>query len=238
MRLSLIKLSGFKSFVENTSIEVNGNRVAVVGPNGCGKSNVIDAVRWVLGESSAKQLRGESMQDVIFNGSTKRKAVSRATVELVFDNSQKGLSGLWNTYDEVSIKRLISRSGDSIYYINNQVVRRRDITDLFLGTGVGTKGYAVIEQGMISRIIESKPEELRQFLEEAAGVSKYREKRKEAIARLQDTKDNLVRLEDIQGQLINQIESLQVQAHVAKQYQDLQAELKTARLVTVLIIMN
>lgn len=238
MRLSHIKLAGFKSFVDHTTIEVKGDRVAVVGPNGCGKSNVIDAVRWVLGESSAKQLRGESMQDVIFNGSTKRKAVSRATVELVFDNSEKGLSGLWNTYDEVSIKRLISRSGDSVYYINNQVVRRRDITELFLGTGVGTKGYAVIEQGMISRIIESKPEELRQFLEEAAGVSKYREKRKEAVARLQDTKDNLVRLEDIQGQLIKQIESLQIQASDARRYQDLHAELKTTQLVTILLKMD
>jgi len=238
MRLSHIKLAGFKSFVEHTTIEVKGDRVAVVGPNGCGKSNVIDAVRWVLGESSAKQLRGESMQDVIFNGSTKRKAVSRATVELVFDNSEKGLSGLWNTYDEVSIKRLISRSGDSVYYINNQAVRRRDITELFLGTGVGTKGYAVIEQGMISRIIESKPEELRQFLEEAAGVSKYREKRKEAIARLQDTKDNLVRLEDIQGQLIKQIETLQVQATDAKLYQDLQTELKTTGLTAILLKMD
>ncbi|HLX54088.1 MAG TPA: chromosome segregation protein SMC [Aquella sp.] len=238
MRLSHIKLSGFKSFVEHTTIEVKGDRVAVVGPNGCGKSNVIDAVRWVLGESSAKQLRGESMHDVIFNGSTKRKAVSRATVELVFDNSEKGLSGLWNTYDEVSIKRLISRSGDSVYYINNQVVRRRDITELFLGTGVGTKGYAVIEQGMISKIIESKPEELRQFLEEAAGVSKYREKRKEAIARLQDTKENLVRLEDIQGQLVKQIETLQIQATDAKRYQDLQTELKTTGLTTILLKMD
>jgi chromosome segregation protein len=237
MRLSHIKLAGFKSFVEQTTIEVKGDRVAIVGPNGCGKSNVIDAVRWVLGESSAKHLRGESMQDVIFNGSTKRKSVSRATVELVFDNSDKGLSGLWNTYDEVSIKRLISRNGDSNYYINNQAVRRRDITELFLGTGVGTKGYAVIEQGMISRIIESKPEELRQFLEEAAGVSKYREKRKEAIARLQDTKENLVRVEDIQGQLIKQIETLQVQAVDAKRYQELNAELKSAQLTTILLKM-
>lgn len=235
MRLSHIKLTGFKSFAEHTTIEVKGNRVAIVGPNGCGKSNVIDAVRWVLGESSAKHMRGESMQDVIFNGSSKRKSVSRATVELVFDNSQKGLSGLWNTYDEISIKRLISRNGDSNYYINSQVVRRKDITELFLGTGVGTKGYAIIEQGMISRIIESRPEELRQFLEEAAGVSKYREKRKDTIARLQDTKDNLVRVEDIQQQLIKQIEVLQIQADDAKHYQNLHNKLKSTQLTTILI---
>ena len=159
MKLQQIKLSGFKSFVDNTPIDIHGQLVGIVGPNGCGKSNVIDAVRWVLGESSAKQLRGESMTDVIFNGSIKRKPISRATVELIFDNSNKSLYGLWNNYDEISIKRLISRQGESNYYINNQQVRKKDITELFLGTGVGTKGYAVIEQGMISKIIESRPEE-------------------------------------------------------------------------------
>lgn len=225
MKLQQVKLSGFKSFVDNTSIEVHGQLVGIVGPNGCGKSNVIDAVRWVLGESSAKQLRGESMMDVIFNGSIKRKPVSRATVELVFDNSQKALYGLWNNYDEISIKRLISRQGESIYYINNQQVRRKDITDLFLGTGVGTKGYAVIEQGMISKIIESKPEDMRQFIEEAAGVSKYRERRKETLQRLADTADNLQRLEDIHSEIIKQLATLQEQAEVAKLHQSLTHQL-------------
>lgn len=226
MKLQQIKLSGFKSFVDSTAIDIHGQLVGVVGPNGCGKSNVIDAVRWVLGESSAKQLRGESMLDVIFNGSIKRKPISRATVELIFDNSQKALHGLWNTYDEISIKRLISRQGESIYYINNQQVRRKDITDLFLGTGVGSKGYAVIEQGMIGKIIESKPEDMRQFIEEAAGVSKYRERRKETLQRLNDTADNLQRLEDIHSEIINQLNALQEQAKVAKLHQSLTHELE------------
>ncbi len=235
MKLQQIKLSGFKSFVEATNIDVYGQLVGIVGPNGCGKSNVIDAVRWVLGESSARQLRGESMMDVIFNGSLKRKPVSRATVELVFDNSAKALNGLWNTYDEVSIKRLISRQGDSIYYINNQQVRRKDITDLFLGTGVGTRGYAVIEQGMISRIIESKPEEMRNFVEEAAGVSKYRERRKETLARLSDTADNLQRLEDIYSEVIKQLEELNEQAKVATHHQDLTNQLKDTQLLSLAV---
>lgn len=226
MRLKQIRLSGFKSFVDNTAIEVIGQLVGIVGPNGCGKSNVIDAVRWVLGESSAKQLRGESMADVIFNGSLKRKPVSRASVELVFDNSLKSLSGLWNTYDEVAIKRVISRQGESSYLINNQQVRRKDITDLFLGTGVGSKGYAVIEQGMISRIIESRPEDMRLFVEEAAGVSKYRERRKETLMRLNDTRDNLLRLEDIHSEIIKQLAKLKEQAETAKLYQELNQELK------------
>ena len=235
MKLQQIKLSGFKSFVEATNIDVYGQLVGIVGPNGCGKSNVIDAVRWVLGESSARQLRGESMMDVIFNGSLKRKPVSRATVELVFDNSAKALNGLWNTYDEVSIKRLISRQGDSIYYINNQQVRRKDITDLFLGTGVGTRGYAVIEQGMISRIIESKPEEMRNFVEEAAGVSKYRERRKETLARLSDTADNLQRLEDIYSEVIKQLEELNEQAKVATHHQDLTKQLKDTQILNLAV---
>lgn len=231
MRLQQIKLSGFKSFVDSTAIEVYGQLVGVVGPNGCGKSNVIDAIRWVLGESSARQLRGESMLDVIFNGSIKRKPVSRATVELIFDNSQKLLQGLWNTYDEISIKRLISRQGESIYYINNQQVRRKDITDLFLGTGVGTKGYAVIEQGMISKIIESKPEDLRQYVEEAAGVSKYRERRRETLLRLGDTAENLQRLEDIHSEIIKQLGTLQEQARVATIYQSLTQELRDSQIL-------
>jgi chromosome segregation protein len=235
MKLQQIKLSGFKSFVDSTAIEVHGQLVGIVGPNGCGKSNVIDAVRWVLGESSAKQLRGDSMLDVIFNGSIKRKAVSRATVELIFDNSAKSLYGLWNTYDEISIKRLISRQGESNYYINNQQVRRKDINELFLGTGVGTKGYAVIEQGMISRIIESKPEDMRLYIEEAAGVSKYREKRKETLQRLSDTAENLQRLEDIHSEIIKQLSTLKEQAQVAELHQQLNQELNTKQTLVMAI---
>lgn len=238
MKLSQIKLSGFKSFVDNTTIEIKGNLVGIVGPNGCGKSNVIDAVRWVLGESSAKQLRGESMQDVIFNGSTKRKPISRASVELVFDNTDKIISGLWSNYDEISIKRLLTRSGESNYYINNQVVRRRDITELFLGTGVGAKGYAVIEQGMISRVIEAKPEDLRFYLEEAAGVSKYREKRKETLSKMNDTKDNLVRIEDIRCEIDKQITSLTHQAQTARKYQELHLELNNLQFLSLQLKIN
>lgn len=225
MRLTHIKLSGFKSFVDPTSIPAPGQLVAVIGPNGCGKSNVIDAIRWVLGEASAKQLRGQNMQDVIFNGSTTRKAVSRSMVELVFDNSDHQLLGAWGKYAEIAIKRTLTRQGESHYYINNQVVRRKDITDLFLGTGVGTRGYAIIEQGMISRIIEAKPEELRAYLEEAAGVSKYKERRRETEQRLQDTQSNLHRLGDLQSELERQIEKLEQQAKVAANYTHLTGEL-------------
>ncbi|GGX97448.1 chromosome segregation protein SMC [Vogesella alkaliphila] len=225
MRLTHIKLAGFKSFVDPTSIAVPGQLVAVIGPNGCGKSNVIDAVRWVLGESSAKQLRGESMQDVIFNGSSTRKPVSRASVELVFDNGDGQLTGPWGQYAEVSIKRVLTRQGESSYYINNQQVRRRDITDLFLGTGVGARGYAVIEQGMISRIIEARPEELRAYLEEAAGVSRYKERRRETENRLSDTRDNLTRIDDLKLELARQVERLTEQAEVAANYQDMRGAL-------------
>ncbi len=225
MRLTHIKLSGFKSFVDPTTIPVPGQLVAVIGPNGCGKSNVIDAVRWVLGESSAKQLRGESMQDVIFNGSSTRKPVSRASVELVFDNSDGQLTGPWGQYSEVAIKRVLTRQGESSYYINNQQVRRRDITDLFLGTGVGARGYAVIEQGMISRIIEARPEELRAYLEEAAGVSKYKDRRRETENRIADTRANLERIEDLRQELERQVERLTEQAEVASQYHDLRGSL-------------
>ncbi|MDR3413037.1 MAG: chromosome segregation protein SMC [Formivibrio sp.] len=218
MRLTHIKLAGFKSFVDPTTIATPGQLVAVCGPNGCGKSNVIDAVRWVLGESSAKQLRGESMQDVIFNGSSSRKAVSRASVELVFNNDAGLAAGQWSQYAEISIKRVLTRQGESSYYINNLQVRRRDITDLFLGTGVGKGGYAIIEQGMISRIIEAKPEELRHYLEEAAGVSKYKERRRETENRLADTRDNLSRVDDIRLELDGQIERLSTQAEVAAEY--------------------
>ncbi|MBV8465153.1 MAG: chromosome segregation protein SMC, partial [Burkholderiales bacterium] len=225
MRLTHVKLAGFKSFVDPTAIPVPGQLIAVVGPNGCGKSNVIDAVRWVLGESSAKQLRGESMQDVIFNGSTTRKPVSRASVELVFDNSEGRAAGAWSQYAEISIKRMLTRQGESSYFINNLQCRRRDIADLFLGTGVGTRGYAVIEQGMISRIIEARPEELRAFLEEAAGVTKYKERRKETEGRMADTRENLARVDDIRQELDGQLEKLSAQAEVAARFHELKTQL-------------
>ena len=226
MRLTQIKLAGFKSFVDPTVIAVPGQLVGVVGPNGCGKSNVIDAVRWVLGESSAKNLRGEKMEDVIFNGSSQRKPVARASVELVFDNSLGRIGGQWGQYAELSVRRVLSRDGNSDYYINGQHVRRRDITDVFLGTGLGPRAYAIIEQGMISRVITSKPEELRVFLEEVAGVSKYRERRRETESRLEDSKENLSRVDDIRGELNKQVEKLTGQAEVAAQYNEYLGELK------------
>jgi chromosome segregation protein len=229
LRLSHIKLSGFKSFVDPTHIALPGQIVGIVGPNGCGKSNVIDALRWVLGESRASALRGESMQDVIFNGSTKRKPVARASVELVFDNSLGKAAGQWSSYAEISIKRVLQRDGDSTYHINNQHVRRKDITDIFLGTGLGARAYAIIEQGMISRIIEAKPEELRVFLEEAAGVSKYRERRRETENRLRDTRENLQRVDDIRLELEKQLVHLAEQAEVARQFRALEAERTTAQ---------
>ena len=220
MRLTKLKLAGFKSFVDPTTISLPGQLVGVVGPNGCGKSNVMDAVRWVLGESKASELRGESMQDVIFNGSGGRKPVSRAAVELVFDNSLGRIAGQWSQYAELSVKRLLTRSGQSEYYINNQHVRRKDITDLFLGTGLGPRAYAIIGQGTISRIIEAKPDELRVFLEEAAGVTKYKERRKETESRIADTRENLTRVEDIRLELGSQMERLEGQAAVARQYRE------------------
>ena len=206
-----------------------GQIVGVVGPNGCGKSNVIDALRWVLGESKASALRGESMQDVIFNGSGKRKPVSRASVELVFDNSQGKAGGQWSSYAEISIGRVLHRNGESSYLINNQKVRRRDITDIFLGTGLGARAYAIIEQGMISRIIEAKPEELRVFLEEAAGVSKYRDRRRETAQRLGDTRDNLQRVDDILLEMDSQLARLEQQAAVAQQYRQLEDQRNTTQ---------
>ena len=229
LRLSQIKLSGFKSFVDPTHISLPGQIVGVVGPNGCGKSNVIDALRWVLGESKASALRGETMQDVIFNGSSQRKPVSRASVELIFDNSLGKAAGQWSSYAEISIKRILQRDGDSSYYINNQHVRRRDITDIFLGTGLGPRAYAIIEQGMISRIIEAKPEELRVFLEEAAGVSRYRDRRRETESRLGDTRDNLLRVSDILQELDKQLVHLGEQAEVAKQYRTLETQRDTTQ---------
>lgn len=224
MRLTSIKISGFKSFAEPTTFMLPGQLVGVVGPNGCGKSNIIDAVRWVLGESRASELRGESMQDVIFNGTTTRKASSRSSVELIFDNSDHRAGGQWAQYTEIAVKRVLTRDGTSSYYLNNQPVRRRDVQDVFLGTGLGPRAYAIIGQGTISRIIESKPEELRLFLEEAAGVSKYKERRRETENRLSDTRENLVRVEDILRELNANLEKLEKQAEVANHYNALTAE--------------
>ena len=224
VRLNSIKLSGFKSFAEPTNFLLPGQLVGVVGPNGCGKSNIMDAVRWVLGESRASELRGESMQDVIFNGTTTRKPASRSSVELVFDNGDHRAGGQWAQFAEIAVKRVLTRDGTSSYYINNQPVRRRDVQDVFLGTGLGPRAYAIIGQGTISRIIESKPEELRLFLEEAAGVSKYKERRRETENRLADTRDNLTRVEDILRELTANLDKLERQAEVAQKYQALSAE--------------
>ncbi|MEP4099375.1 chromosome segregation protein SMC [Paraglaciecola sp.] len=221
MRLKKIKLAGFKSFVDPTTIPFPDDMTAVVGPNGCGKSNVIDAVRWVLGESSAKNLRGDAMTDVIFNGSTARKPVSQCSVELVFDNSLGRIQGEYAGYNELSVKRIVTKEAKSSYLLNNAKCRRRDVTDLFLGTGLGPRSYAIIEQGMISRLIESKPQELRVFIEEAAGVSKYKERRRETETRIRHTKENLERLEDVRGELGQQLEKLQRQASAAKRYKEL-----------------
>ena len=222
MRLNSIKLSGFKSFAEPTNFQLPGQLVGVVGPNGCGKSNIMDAVRWVLGESKASELRGESMQDVIFNGSGLRKPAGRASVELAFDNADGRAGGPWSRFAEIAVKRVLTRDGTSSYYINNQPVRRRDVQDVFLGTGLGPRAYAIIGQGTISRIIESKPEELRFFLEEAAGVSKYKERRRETENRLKDTRENLTRVEDILRELNLNLGKLESQAEVASRYRALQ----------------
>ncbi|OYT94014.1 MAG: chromosome segregation protein SMC [Burkholderiales bacterium PBB3] len=224
MRLNSIKLSGFKSFAEPTNFLLPGQLVGVVGPNGCGKSNIMDAVRWVLGESKASELRGESMQDVIFNGTNTRKPASRASVELVFDNADHRAGGQWGQFGEIAVKRVLTRDGGSSYFINNQPVRRRDVQDVFLGTGLGPRAYAIIGQGTISRIIESKPEELRLFLEEAAGVSKYKERRRETENRLSDTRENLTRVDDILRELNANLEKLEKQAEVAAKYNALQSE--------------
>jgi chromosome segregation protein len=229
MRLTHLKLAGFKSFVDPTTIHLSGNRVGIVGPNGCGKSNVMEAIRWVLGESSARELRGDSMQDVIFNGSLNRKPVSRASVELHFDNSLGGAAGSWGQYAEIAVKRVLERDGTSSYIINNQQVRRRDITDLFLGTGVGSRAYAIIGQNTISRIIEAKPEELRVYLEEAAGVSRYKDRRRETELRLRDTRENLLRVDDIRREIGNQISLLQAQSETALRYRQLKQQYDLAQ---------
>ena len=220
MRLKSIKLSGFKSFVDPTNVKFPSNLCAVVGPNGCGKSNVIDAVRWVMGESSAKNLRGDSMSDVIFNGSGGRKPVGQASVELIFDNTQQRIVGEYAAYNEIGIKRKVTRDGQSNYYLNGSKCRRRDITDIFLGTGLGPRSYAIIEQGMISRLIESKPDELRIYIEEAAGISKYKERRRETESRMQRTMENLERLTDIRDELGRQISRLERQAKSAEKYSE------------------
>lgn len=224
MRLKSIKLAGFKSFVDPTTAHFPTNLSAVVGPNGCGKSNIIDAVRWVMGESSAKNLRGESMTDVIFNGSVNRKPVGQASIELVFDNSAGKLGGEYARYNEIAVRRKVTREGLSEYYLNGTKCRRRDITDIFLGTGLGPRSYAIIEQGMISRLIESKPEELRVFVEEAAGISKYKERRRETENRMRRTQENLERLTDLRDELERQLQHLQRQAAAAEKYTEFKKE--------------
>ncbi len=224
MRLKQIKLAGFKSFVEPTKVPFLSDMTAIVGPNGCGKSNIIDAVRWVLGESSAKNLRGDAMTDVIFNGSTQRSAVSKAMVELIFDNSLRRLVGEYSNYNEVSVRRVVLRDGSNQYFLNGTKCRRKDVTELFMGTGLGPRSYAIIEQGMISRLIESRPQELRVFFEEAAGVSRYKEKRRETETRIRHTKENLERLADIRQELSEQVTKLQGQAQAAQQYKQLKAQ--------------
>lgn len=226
MRLSTIKLSGFKSFVDPTTLHLPTNMTGVVGPNGCGKSNIIDAVRWVMGESSASRLRGDSLTDVIFAGSSARKPVSQAMVELIFDNSDHTITGEYAAFNEISVKRTVSRDGTSQYYLNGAKCRRRDITDLFLGTGLGPRSYSIIEQGMISQVIEARPEDLRVYLEEAAGISKYKERRKETETRIRHTRENLDRLNDLREEVGKQLEHLKRQARQAEQYQAIQAERK------------
>jgi len=218
MRLSKIKLSGFKTFVEPTTLSLPSTIVGIVGPNGCGKSNVIDAVRWVLGESSAKYLRGESMSDVIFNGSSLRKPVSTATIELLFDNTDKKVGGEYAKYNEISTKRVMTRDGQSRYFLNGTKCRRKDITTLFLGTGLGPRSYAIVQQDTISRLIEAKPDDMRIFLEEAAGVSKYKQKRKETESRIKNTRENLNRLNDIREEIEKQLRRLKTQSNAAKRY--------------------
>ena len=229
MRLKCIKLAGFKSFVDPTTVNFPSNLCAVVGPNGCGKSNIIDAVRWVMGESSAKNLRGENMTDVIFNGSSGRKPVGQASIELVFDNSDGTLLGEYAAFTEISIKRKVSRDGDNSYYLNGTKCRRRDITDIFLGTGLGPRSYAIIEQGMISKLIEAKPEDLRVYIEEAAGISKYKERRRDTESRMRRTQENLERLTDIRDELERQLARLQRQAQAAEKYAEYKKEERTLK---------
>lgn len=229
MRLKSIKLAGFKSFVDPTTVRFPSNLTAVVGPNGCGKSNIIDAVRWVMGESSAKTLRGESMTDVIFSGSTGRMPVGQASIELIFDNSDRSVTGEYAGYNEISVRRLVTRDLQSTYYLNGSRCRRRDIQDIFLGTGLGPRSYSIIEQGMISRFVEAKPDELRVFIEEAAGISKYKERRRETENRMRHTRENLERLTDIREELGRQLHHLQRQAKAAEQYSELKQEERSGK---------
>ena len=228
MRLNSIKLAGFKSFVDPTTVNFRSNLTAVVGPNGCGKSNVIDAVRWVMGEGSAKTLRASAMTDVIFNGSTQRQPISKASIELVFDNSDKTLQGEYANFGEISVRREVTRDAQSFYYLNGTRCRRRDITDLFLGTGLGPRSYAIIEQGMINRFIEARPEELRGYIEEAAGVSRYKERRRETETRLKRTRENLERLGDLEDELMRQLQHLRRQAEAAKRFKTLSEDIRQA----------
>ena len=221
MRLSKIKLAGFKTFVDPTVLSFPSNLTGIIGPNGCGKSNIIDAIRWVMGESSARNLRGESMDDVIFSGSSSRPEVSKAFIELYFDNENNTLDAKFARFSEIVIRREVSRDGVSNYSLNNTRCRRKDIREVFLGTGLGPRSYAIIEQGMISRLVESKPEELRTYLEEAAGISKYKEKRRETELRLKHTKDNLNRLNDVMKEISSQLNKLERQAKAANDYKEL-----------------
>ncbi|MFT5607398.1 MAG: chromosome segregation protein, partial [Parvicella sp.] len=223
MRLKNITVSGFKSFVDVTKVSFTGELVGVVGPNGCGKSNVIDAVRWVMGESSAKMLRGDSMEDVIFNGSSSRKPVGRASVELLFDNSLGRIKSVYKDFAEIAIRRVLTRDGKSEYRINDKKVRRKDVIDLFRGTGLGPRSYSIIEQGMVSRIVEAKPEDLRSYVEEAAGISKYKDRRRETETRIRQTRENIERSEDIRSELLAQLRRLKRQAQAAERFKNLQA---------------
>ncbi len=238
MRLNRIKLAGFKSFVDPTTLNLPSNLVGIVGPNGCGKSNTIDAVRWVMGESSAKHLRGQSMDDVIFNGSSSRKPVSQASIELIFDNSDGTIGGEYAKYNEVSVRRQVTRDGQSAYFLNGVRCRRRDITDIFLGTGLGPRSYAIIEQGMISRLIEAKPQELRVYLEEAAGISKYKERRKETETRMRHTRENLDRLNDLRDEIAKQLNHLKRQSDTAERYKVLKADERRTRAELLFLRLN
>ena len=224
MRLKRVRLAGFKSFVEPATIVMRHRLTGIIGPNGCGKSNVVDAVRWVLGESSARQLRGANLDDVIFNGSGNRAPLGQASIELEFDNSAAEPDSRYAAWSDISVRRQLSRDGQSVYYLNGTRCRRRDITDLFLGTGLGPRSYAIIEQGMISRIIEARPEELRGYLEEVAGIALYKERRRETHNRIAHTRENMERLEDLRGELSRQLTTLERQARAAERYRERKAE--------------
>ena len=224
MRLNSIKLSGFKSFVDPTTVTFPSSMSCIVGPNGCGKSNVIDAVRWVLGESSAKNLRSDSMSDVVFNGSASRKPVSKASVELFFDNKDGRIGGEFSSYSEISVRRSLELDGQSNYYLNGTSCRKRDVTDVFLGTGLGPRSYAIIEQGMISQLVSAKPEEMRGYIEEVAGISRYLERKKETESRIKRTRENLSRLEDLREEISRLLHKLQRQAKAAEKYSQLRKD--------------